>query len=431
MAKLTREEVIARVRERKSLAREDLSGLDLSKADLVGANFGGANLSKAILVDADLFAACLYHANLSHANLSNADLSSTNLAETNLSGAYLTRANLFNANLMDADLTGSALFAANLRESNLRESNLDSANLHDANLSGADLTGVNIYNVATADWKIEGVKCEYAYNCKYWGNKEELEKTRRDFAPGEFEQIYKSFPRLELIFKDEFSHLDHRALLAVIDRINQELPTANLNLRKMERVGNTTTTTLAAENKEAIEEIVKDLLQKHYSKIHDELKAIKGIPALQNISSQLPQQVSDMLHPLLKEIIEQPSDKMLNLNINMFVGNEFRGQMGIGNQTVSIKYNIEIINNFLERLESSSFDDTELSGTYKELQDHYDNLDEQGKEGMLKLIAEKANKNPGIMEKLKEYGKWGAKEGWDIGKAVIPAILAEYAKGRI
>ncbi len=403
MAKLTREEVIARVKAGKSLAGKNLSGLDLS-----GVNLSGVNLSRA--------------------DLRSADLLGTDLCRANLSGAYLTMTNLSEAKLRGATLFLTYLLSTKLEGANLRESIIDSAIFENADLSGADLTGANIWNIATADWKIDGVKCEYAYNSKYPEGKD---KTRRDFKPGEFEQIYKSFTKLELIFKEGFSLPDYSALLAVIDRINHELPTANLNLRKMERVGNTTTTTLAAENKEAIEEIVKNSLQKHYSKIHDELKAIKGIPALQNISSQLPQPVSDMLQPQLKEIIEQSSDRLLNLNITYVVGNEIRGQLLTGNNPVAIQHHTQIVNNFLDSLESSSFDDPELSGTYKELQDHYDKLDEQGKEDLLKFIAEEANKNSGIMEKLKEYGKWGAKEGWDIGKAVITNILTECAKGRI
>ncbi|MGR3310696.1 MAG: pentapeptide repeat-containing protein [Candidatus Brocadiales bacterium] len=218
----------------------------------------GQNLAKANLSGLNLRGITLRKANLSKADLSEADLSKADLSEANLSKADLYRANFRMAKLRDA---------------NLRECNLRSANFEDADLSGADLTGVNIWNIATADWKIDGVKCDYAYNYKLLWNKEEKERTRRNFAPGEFEQIYKSFPRFELIFKEEFSHLDHRALLAVIDRINQELPTANLHLHKIERTGQDTTATLSAETKEAVEKVA-DILPEQYTRILAEFARI-------------------------------------------------------------------------------------------------------------------------------------------------------------
>lgn len=247
MAKLTREEVIARVKAGKSLLGEDLSELNLRWAYLCKANLSGANLKKANLIEADL---------------SKADLNRTNLNKADLSGA-------------------------NLKKSNLSESNLDSANLESADLSGADLTGANIYNIATADWKIDGVKCEYVYNCRNFKNEEVREKTRRDFAPGEFEKIYKSFPKLELIFKEGFSNLDHRVLLAIIDHSNDELPNANLKVRKLENVGDTTIVTLITETKEDTEKIA-DILLEQYAKFEAELTTIRGLLTHPNPSSPLP-----------------------------------------------------------------------------------------------------------------------------------------------
>ncbi|HHT9126994.1 MAG TPA: pentapeptide repeat-containing protein [Candidatus Brocadiia bacterium] len=287
MAKLTREEVIDRVERGESLAGEDLSGLALS----------GANLS---------------HATLRDANLSNANLCWTNLIEANLHGANLSHATLHDANLSNANLSWT-----NLIEANLRGSSLCSANLEDADLSGADLTGVNIYNIATTDWKIEGVKCDYVYNLKYWGDKE---KTRRDFAPGEFEQIYKSFPRLELIFKEGFSGLDHRVLLTVIDHIKQEL--SDLKIRKFENIGNTTTVTLNAETNDTILKAAK-MLPELYAwieklvKIFPEHRIEEIMRAFANIENHIIRQEDPRLSSFLpdgwltqiKEIIEKAIHK--------------------------------------------------------------------------------------------------------------------------
>lgn len=289
MAKLTREEVIARVKERKSLANENLSGLDLS-----------------------------------HADLSRADLSRANLGGADFQRAVLHEANLAVANLTEARLVEASLFNACLIEANLRGCDLHSANLEEANLSGADLTGANIYNIATTDWKIEGVKCEYVYNSlvrmpsSFDGDdfeyraglisscENQMKKTRRDFAPGEFEQIYKSFPKLELIFKEGFSNLDHRVLLAIIDRSNVELPTANLKVRKMEKVGDTTIVTLSAETKEDTEKIA-DMLQEQYAKMRAEIATIKGLLTHQNPQSPLPLPVEFIQLP---EIIRKLLDRL-------------------------------------------------------------------------------------------------------------------------
>jgi hypothetical protein len=250
MAELTREQVIAMVKARKSLAGKDLSGLNLSGIDLYCADLNDANL---------------YQTRLGGANLRIAKLSRTNL----------NRADLFMSNLTEANLSEACLREAYLFEANLRGSNLHSVNFEGADLSGADLTGANIWNIATADWKINGIKCEYVYNCKNFWNEEEKKKTRRNFKPGEFEQIYKQFPRIELIFKEEFSSLDHYALLAVIDRINKELPNANLELRKIERTGYDTTATLSTKTSEIVEGITEKSLLQHYERILDELGKIK------------------------------------------------------------------------------------------------------------------------------------------------------------
>lgn len=266
MAKLTREEVIDSVRRGEGLTNEDdLTGLDLS-----GANLSGAKLS-------------------------NVPMSGTNLSGTNLSGTDLSEADLSDAYLLKANLRYVTLCGANLRDSNL-----DSVDFADADLSRADLTGTNIYNIATADWKIDGIKCEYVYNCKNYRNKEEKEKTRRDFAPGEFEQIYKSFPRLELIFKEGFSNLDHQALLAVINHIELEL--SDLKIRKFENVGNTTTVTLNAETNDTITKAA-EMLSKLYPEVVAGLAEIKNRLVSQN--PQLPSSLPDQWLTQLKGIIEQ------------------------------------------------------------------------------------------------------------------------------
>lgn len=351
MAKLTRKEVIDRVKAGKSLAKEDLSGLDLrgldltgvnlSRADLSEANLSGAYLSGAYISSVDLsgaylICAALVEADLSEANLSRADLSEANLSRANLSRATLSHAKISEADLHDARLSNAILYAtdlwganlnganlskselsdtnlhsANLRGANLRECNLESANLGGADLSGADLTGANIWNIATADWKIDGVKCKYAFNSKYGFDisfEEESKRTRRNFAPGEFEQIYKSFPRLELIFKEGFSNLDHQALLAVVNHIKQEL--SDLEIRKFERVGDTTTVTLTAKTNETLEKIADEKLPKIYAEMLRGFTEIKNHLVHQNpqLPASIPKQWLAQLKETFKQIIHPPDE---------------------------------------------------------------------------------------------------------------------------
>ena len=102
MSAMTREKILAAVRE----------GRSLSGADLFGANLFGADLSGAVLSGADLSRADLFGANLRGANLRRADLSGADLFGADLSRADLSRANLFGANLRGADLRGADLYGA-------------------------------------------------------------------------------------------------------------------------------------------------------------------------------------------------------------------------------------------------------------------------------------------------------------------------------
>ncbi|HIC14298.1 MAG TPA: pentapeptide repeat-containing protein, partial [Gemmatimonadetes bacterium] len=76
MTELTRDEVIARVKDGESLEGEDLSGLDLRRANLSGADLRGTKLSGADLTGAYL----------GQANLRGTKLTGANLGETDLGG---------------------------------------------------------------------------------------------------------------------------------------------------------------------------------------------------------------------------------------------------------------------------------------------------------------------------------------------------------
>jgi hypothetical protein len=89
---MTRDEILAAVKERKSLYGADLSGANLRSANLSGA---------------DLRCADLRSANLSGANLRGVDLSGANLSGADLYGADLRCADLYGADLSGANLSGA------------------------------------------------------------------------------------------------------------------------------------------------------------------------------------------------------------------------------------------------------------------------------------------------------------------------------------
>ena len=88
----TREEFLASIRQRRSLAGADLSNLDLS-----GVKFGGGNLSGA---------------NLRNTNLSGARFAGTNLSEADLTGAQLTGAAVAGSNLARARYSPEQIYRA-------------------------------------------------------------------------------------------------------------------------------------------------------------------------------------------------------------------------------------------------------------------------------------------------------------------------------
>jgi uncharacterized protein YjbI with pentapeptide repeats len=280
-----------------NLIRANLSGADLNRAGLIGANLIEADLNGASLIDADLNGVNLNRANLNGAklnranlrgvNLNRAFLNRANLRGTNLRGAKLIRTNLNGAFLNRANLNWANLNGASLNGASLSDANLASADFEEASLEGTNISGANIYYLKTHGWNIEGIICTHIYQCDWesWDDPKGREKYRHDFKPGEFENLHRSFPKLELIFQDEYRDIDHRALLAVLGEINQQLPQANIRLRELEQAVNNTTATIQAEDKKAIDKIT-ELVPKGYQALFDKIDNIEKLLADRNAVEQ-------------------------------------------------------------------------------------------------------------------------------------------------
>ncbi len=262
MSDYTREQVIEMVKE-----GESLEGADLSKIDLSHANLSKANLSRSNLSSTNLNSASLIEADLSNADLRGADLIDTDLFGANLNCTKLIKADLSITNLSVADLS-----KADLRGANLRSADFECSTLKKTNISGA-----NIYHIKTHEWEIDGIKCTHVYQCsdrKYWNDQEKREKYRRDFKPGEFEALYRTLPKIELIFQQGFTIQDHNVLTNIIEKINQRLKSP-IEIREMKKAINTSIS-LSSENDEILKEAAP-MINEQYQEKENKFKQLKEL----------------------------------------------------------------------------------------------------------------------------------------------------------
>ncbi|MGD9368072.1 MAG: pentapeptide repeat-containing protein [Desulfobacteraceae bacterium] len=213
---------------RKTDLRESkLNQTDLFKADLRNANLRGASAISSDLRNANLTGAHMITADLSLANLQGADMRGVRLDRSDMHEANLQETNLSAANLYKTHLLSANLMSANLRGCNLEGSVLMIANLDKADLSLANLTGAKLYGTERDGWKIDGVKCEYAY----WdGPGNQRSPADRDYKPGEFELLYRKSPTLEFPFEGGFSPIQAILMDRVVKAINLQQPEFELHL---------------------------------------------------------------------------------------------------------------------------------------------------------------------------------------------------------
>ncbi len=164
----------------------------------------------------------LSSAHLEGADLRGADLTGANLTGADLTGADLTRANLTGVTLESADLT-----SATLESADLTRATLEGAKLIQTKLNHAVWTGAKLYGTARDDWTIDGVACDYVY---FDSKGKERTPKDRDFAPGEFEEIYKQLPTFTYYFEQGFTPLDPLIMDRVVQAINQRQPEVELKL---------------------------------------------------------------------------------------------------------------------------------------------------------------------------------------------------------
>lgn len=135
----TRDDVLAAVVRRESLANTDLTAMDFTGQDLSGIDFQEASLRQAILAGANLRQAILTSADLSAADLRDADLTGATLDDATLNGARLAGARLTDLRLNGTDLSGLNLVGADFSRSSGKAPDFSGSDLTEARFTAAAL----------------------------------------------------------------------------------------------------------------------------------------------------------------------------------------------------------------------------------------------------------------------------------------------------
>jgi uncharacterized protein YjbI with pentapeptide repeats len=157
VSKQRREQVLALLREGKSLALAELTGMDLSGVDFSGADLTGAHLESANLQGAKFAKARLTEAVLAHAQLQGADLRGAQLQRANLGGAVLARA-VFD----EADCSQANFGTCVLDEVSFVRATLLQTQWLDCQFGRCDWRGANANGIVLLKMKLDGLLADGA-----------------------------------------------------------------------------------------------------------------------------------------------------------------------------------------------------------------------------------------------------------------------------
>jgi uncharacterized protein YjbI with pentapeptide repeats len=303
------------------LSEADLHDADLSDADLRYANLQnallrnanlsqtilrGSNLSDASCRHLDLRRAYLSYASLQHCDLRGADLSETDLSDADLSNSHLSHAILLNADLRRAYLSDANLHAANLYNSDLsyatlRFTDFYQADLRKSSLSYADLRSANLCQTRVLNTQfchammtgacIEGwhigrrtnldkVQCRYIFRKFDPSRRIYLQRQPEDpkstFAPGEFAFRFQVLQNVLSVLDLHFTEgIDWQAFLQAFQELRQERSDEIINLRGIERKGETFVVRLevdAEAEKTAIEAKLQEIYKTQLKRREDSFR---------------------------------------------------------------------------------------------------------------------------------------------------------------
>ncbi len=343
----------------------DLEAALLDRANFYKANLSGANLRIGVLREASLFHADLRGANLHNANLENADL---------------MLADLSGADLSEAVLIGANLIGANLSRANIEHADIQFGQLARCDLRKAKLTGAGLYATARDDWILDGVKCRYVL----WGENGTIRSPKdRDFAPGEFERIYKTLPTIEYVFQNGMTPLDPFIMNRVVQAIQEQKPEFGIQVDSISARGLAPSIKFTVQRKEQQETALAEVTKVYEAK-------------LQEFAGRLSE-----ARAFIQLLIDRPNP--------VYIENATAQYLAIGGSTINIDQHVEYITNLRDAVAALPEDSPTFAKTARKTA-----LDIIG--GALKDVA-------------KGQIKEAAKQIYELGKDLGPVIVNTAAYG--
>ncbi|HEX2966351.1 MAG TPA: hypothetical protein VHO84_11215 [Syntrophorhabdaceae bacterium] len=113
--------------------------------------------------------------------------------------------------------------------------------------------------MSNAGWKIDGIKARYAFFCRAY--EQEKDKFRRDFGEGQFEDLFKSFPTVELIFHEGIDATELFALNIIVEEIQRKHPELAIRISEMTTRGSQTRVAIETNLEEHVA-AVSDIVEK-------------------------------------------------------------------------------------------------------------------------------------------------------------------------
>ncbi|MES9854622.1 MAG: pentapeptide repeat-containing protein [Candidatus Thiodiazotropha sp. L084R] len=304
---------------------------------------------------------------LSRADLRNYDFSATafddsDLANVNFTSCVLSGANFYRANMDGVIMLHAIAYGGNFRKAILNNANLAGTVFNGADLKGAILTGCKIHGIGRTGWEIEGVRCDYVYTDPL-GN--ERFPKQNNFKLGQFVNIYKSYPLIDLEFHEKFDALTILMVNYASIQLNNDDGKFDFQVKEVSAYGDIPTIKVSVRTKDQIPEGTQ-LLKERIEDLQQQLKT---------------RQVDvEKLYGLLDKEISSPPSIQNTFNREVSIGQFVNGNnMGLLNSSSSI-VSINNYHKLIEEIDSSELTEEEKSLGKQLLDEMWSNASTAAKE---------------------------------------------------
>jgi hypothetical protein len=243
--------------------RANFSEADLSNVSFHNCRLNGSNFEKANLIDAGLYSCDCLFASFRYADLQKAQLCASNL-----------QSDFYGADLSKTDLRGSHLMLANLQKANI--------------------TGAFLWASARDSWGIKDIICNYIY---FDSHARQRCPKDRDFALGEFEQLYASLPTFEYVFENGMAPIDPLIMDRVVQAVRNKIPEFDIKIDSINARGLAPSIKFTVQREEQ-KETALQAIQKEYEVKRAQLEG--KIEVLQDIVRELinkPSKINNIIAP--------------------------------------------------------------------------------------------------------------------------------------